>query len=133
MATFVMRGRQYLAALKAEKHVLAAHVLHWADEVRDPHRELGASLPDRSGATASELDVAVQLLESMAVDWNPKDYRDTFQERVRALIDAKRHNEVIEKAVPPPQSTASVDLMEALQATIEKARGARPSQSQTSQ
>ncbi|MEU7730914.1 Ku protein [Streptomyces sp. NPDC040724] len=38
MATFVMRGREYLVALKAEKGLLAVHTLHWADEIRDPTR-----------------------------------------------------------------------------------------------
>ncbi|MEU6266360.1 hypothetical protein [Saccharopolyspora shandongensis] len=37
-----MRYRQYLAALKTENHVLVLQVLHWADEIRDPQRELGA-------------------------------------------------------------------------------------------
>ncbi|SDZ50709.1 DNA end-binding protein Ku [Saccharopolyspora shandongensis] len=122
IATFVMRNRQYLAALKAEKHVLALHVLHWADEVRDPHRELGASLPDRSGATAQELGTAVQLIEAMAIDWQPLDYKDTYQETVRALIDAKQAHETVEKAVPAPRSTALADLMDALQASVEARR-----------
>ncbi|MEV5542070.1 Ku protein [Saccharopolyspora shandongensis] len=128
IATFVMRNRQYLAALKAEKHVLALHVLHWADEVRDPHRELGASLPDHSGATAQELGTAVQLIEAMTIDWHPLDYKDTYQEQVRALIDAKRAHETIEKAVPAPRSTALADLMDALQASVEHARHTRTPQ-----
>ncbi|MEU5852635.1 Ku protein [Saccharopolyspora shandongensis] len=47
IATFVMRYRQYLAALKTENHVLALHVLHWADEIRDPQRELHGGAADR--------------------------------------------------------------------------------------
>ncbi|MEV0052313.1 Ku protein [Saccharopolyspora shandongensis] len=123
IATFVMRNRQYLAALKAEKHVLALHVLHWADEVRDPHRELGGSLPDRSGSTAQELGTAVQLIEAMTIDWQPLDYKDTYQVQVRALIDAKQAHETVEKAVPAPRSTALADLMATLQTNVEHARG----------
>ncbi|WTQ32205.1 hypothetical protein OG280_37385 [Streptomyces virginiae] len=39
IATFVMRGREYLVALKAEKGLLAVHTLHWSDEIRDPGRK----------------------------------------------------------------------------------------------
>ncbi|MFE2738530.1 Ku protein [Streptomyces sp. NPDC059349] len=36
IATFVMRGKQYLTALRAEDKLLVLQTLHWADEVRDP-------------------------------------------------------------------------------------------------
>ncbi|MFJ7272810.1 Ku protein [Streptomyces sp. NPDC099050] len=40
VATFVMRGREYLVALKADDAhgILTVHTLHWADEIRDPTR-----------------------------------------------------------------------------------------------
>lgn len=42
VATFVMRGREYLVALKADDAlgILTVHTLHWADEIRDPRKEL---------------------------------------------------------------------------------------------
>ncbi|QRK89683.1 Ku protein [Saccharopolyspora erythraea] len=125
IATFVMRNRQYLAALKAEHEVLAVYLLHWADEVRDPHRELGASLPDHSGASEQELRMAVQLIEAMAIDWDPADYHDTYQQQVQALIDAKRAGGTLEPGIPPPRETEAVDLMQALRASVEHARAGR--------
>ncbi|MFJ3728835.1 Ku protein [Streptomyces sp. NPDC090045] len=60
IATFVMRGREYLVALKAEKGLLAVHTLHWSDEIRDPHQEI-PDLPKTGKASAGELKMAHQL------------------------------------------------------------------------
>ncbi|WTP46053.1 hypothetical protein OG429_39660 [Streptomyces sp. NBC_00190] len=40
IATFVMRQHEYLVAVKAENGVLTLHTLHWADEIRDPKKEI---------------------------------------------------------------------------------------------
>ncbi|MFD9565819.1 Ku protein [Streptomyces sp. NPDC059994] len=52
IATFVMRGREYLVAVKAEKGLLALHTLHWADEIRDPHKEI-PDLPKTAGQASA--------------------------------------------------------------------------------
>lgn len=125
IATFVMRNKQYLAALMSGKDALHVCLLHWADEIRDPHQQLGGVLPKQTASSKQELDTAVQLIEAMATDFDPRDYRDTYQQKVRALIEAKRADETIEKAVPPPRSTAVADLIDALQASVEEARATR--------
>ncbi|MFF4825090.1 Ku protein [Streptomyces sp. NPDC001312] len=52
IATFVMRNRQYLTALRAEGEVLVLQTLHWADEVRDPGQELPELPSGRAGQAA---------------------------------------------------------------------------------
>ena len=79
-------------------------------------------LPGRVPLAESEVDTAVQLVEALSVGWSPGDYRDTYQEWVRELVDAKREGGVIEPAVPPPRSTAVEDLLDALRASVEQAR-----------
>uniref|UniRef100_UPI002F911221 non-homologous end joining protein Ku n=1 Tax=Streptomyces sp. NBC_01553 TaxID=2975877 RepID=UPI002F911221 len=121
IATFVMRGREYLVALKAEDGLLTLHILHWADEIRDPHEEV-PDLPDRTESTPAEVKMAHQLIDTLTADWDPEDFHDTFQEKVEALIEAKAAGEAVEKAEPAAQPTGSVDLMEALRASVERAR-----------
>ncbi len=53
IATFVMRSKQYLTALRAEDEVLVLQTLHWADEVRDPGTELPELPPGGWGAASS--------------------------------------------------------------------------------
>lgn len=122
IATFVMRNRQYLVAVKAEGGLLTLHTLHWADEIRDPDMEIG-SLPEKTDVTGRELEMAEQLIDMLSMEWKPEEFHDTFQEQVKRLIDAKRTGESVEKAAPPAESTNVVDLMDALRASVERAKG----------
>ncbi|MEV6755072.1 Ku protein [Streptomyces sp. NPDC051214] len=121
IATFVMRNHQYLVAVKAEGGILTLHTLHWADEIRDPREEIDG-LPQKTKVTDRELKMARQLVDTLHIDWNPDDFHDTYQERVTALIDAKRKGEEVEKAEPPAKSTNVVDLMDALKASVDRAK-----------
>ncbi|MFE9468837.1 Ku protein [Streptomyces virginiae] len=120
IATFVMRQHEYLVALKAENGLLTLHTLHWADEIRDPQKEID-TLPGKAKASDKELKMAEQLIGAMSMTWDPEEFHDTFQEKVAALIEAKKAGETVEKAEPPAEPTGVVDLMEALRASVERA------------
>ncbi|MFD3937797.1 Ku protein [Streptomyces sp. NPDC058611] len=120
VATFVMRQHEYLVALKAENGLLTLHTLHWADEIRDPKKEID-NLPGKTKASDKELEMAEQLIEALSMTWDPGEFHDTFQEKVAAMIDAKQSGETIEKAEPAAEPTGAVDLLEALRASVERA------------
>ncbi|MET9762681.1 Ku protein [Streptomyces sp. NPDC006372] len=124
VATFVMRGKQYLTALRAEDEVLVLQTLHWADEVRDPREEL-PELPSGRAGKGKELDMALQLVDSLSGPWEPSRYHDTYQEKVRELVKAKAEGQEVAAAEEAPTATNVVDLMEALQGSIDQARGGR--------
>src|SRR4051794_21462170 len=97
VATFVMRGKQYLAAIRPspDEKVLILETMHFADEVREPADELD-QLPTRTKVDKKDLDMAVSLVTSLTTDWDPKNYRDTYTERVEQLIDAnKKDREIV--------------------------------------
>ncbi|MCX4546950.1 Ku protein [Streptomyces sp. NBC_01565] len=120
IATFVMRQHEYLVALKAENGLLTLHTLHWADGIRDPKTEVD-NLPGKAKASDKELKMAEQLIDAMSMEWDPGEFHDTFQEKVAALIEAKKAGETVEKAEPAAEPTGVVDLMEALRASVERA------------
>ncbi|MFE0811849.1 Ku protein [Streptomyces sp. NPDC058848] len=122
VATFVMRNRQYLTALRAEDEVLVLQTLHWADEVRDPVREL-PELPSERVGRGRELDMALRLVDALSGPWDPERYHDTYQEKVRELVRAKAEGEEVAVAEEAPQATNVVDLMEVLQGSLERAKG----------
>lgn len=125
IATFVMRTKQYLAAIRPEEEVLVLETMFFADEVRDPVEEI-EQLPAEVDLKPRDVDMAVQLIESMATEWEPQNYRDTYRERLMDLIDAKRQGHEIVSEQPKAQSTNVVDLMEALRASIDAAKGHQP-------
>ncbi|MET8468886.1 Ku protein [Streptomyces sp. NPDC006422] len=128
IATFVMRGKQYLTALRAEDKILVLQTLHWQDEVRDPSKEL-PKLPSGRAGKGKELDTAVQLIDSLAAPWDPSRYRDTYETKVRELVEAKAEGHEVETAEEAPEPTNVVDLTEALRESLERARGGKRSTS----
>jgi DNA end-binding protein Ku len=117
IATFVMRGKEYLTAIRPDDGVLALQTLFFADEIRNPANELD-NLPSHAPASGKELDMAKTLIESMSGPWRPQDYHDTYTERVERLIDDKRRGREIVTESEPPEPTEMSDLLEALQRSI---------------
>ncbi|POX57341.1 Ku protein [Streptomyces sp. Ru71] len=126
IATFVMRNKQYLTALRAEDKVLVLQTLHWADEVRDPRQEL-PQLPSGRAGRGKQLDMALQLIDALSSDWKPSRYRDTYQEKVRELVKAKAEGREIAVAEAPPEATNVIDLMKVLEGSLQAARTGRSS------
>jgi DNA end-binding protein Ku len=129
IATFVMRSKQHLVAVRPEQKVLAMETMFFGDEVRDPTREIG-SLPDEIKFKGRELDTAKLLIDSMSAEWEPENYTDTYRERVEELINRKRQGETIVTDSGARPAAAVVDLMDALQASVQAARGHRPGNSE---
>jgi DNA end-binding protein Ku len=121
VARFVMRGKEYLGAIRADGDLLVLETLFFADEIRDPRDQID-DLPGRVQLRPQELKMAKQLIDSMSGDWRPKDYRDTFTDRVNELIDAKKNDKEFSPADEAPSATGAVDLMEALRRSVEAAR-----------
>ncbi|MGA2530359.1 MAG: Ku protein [Acidimicrobiales bacterium] len=122
IATFVMREKQYLVAVRPEKSALVLETLLFADEVRDPVKEIDV-LPVQANFEVRELDMAKLLIDSMTTDWEPARYRDTYRERVEELIDQKRQGTVVVSDGPRAEPAPVVDLLAALQASVSAARG----------
>jgi DNA end-binding protein Ku len=119
IATFVMRNREYLVAIRPEGEVIALETMYFADEVRSPTKVL----PDLSHAEAPtdrEIKMAQLLIDSMEDSWDPKRYRDTHREKVQALIEEKSQGKEIVANTGAPAAKV-IDLMDALNASIEAA------------
>jgi len=118
VASFVMRGKEYLAAVRADGDLLVLETLFFADEVRDPHEQID-NLPGRIKLSRQELNMADQLIDAMTGPWKPSDYRDTYTDRVNELIDAKKNKKEFQPAEEAPAATNVVDLTEALRASVD--------------
>jgi DNA end-binding protein Ku len=133
IATFVMRSKQYLAAVRAHEdgRALALETLNYADEVRDPEESLD-HLPERGPSSGKELDMARTLIESMSAPWRPEDYRDTYTDQVNELIEAKLEGNEVAVASKAPEATEVTDLLEALRRSVEARQGGGSGESSSS-
>jgi DNA end-binding protein Ku len=124
IARVVIRSKEQLVALRPMgDDVLGISTMLFADEVVEPDKidELAAAADVE--ATARELDIAKQLVESLAGSFDPSKYHDTYREEVIDLIERKANGEEIavqpvaeEEAEPVP------DLMAALKASLDAVR-----------
>lgn len=125
IATFVMRNKQHLVAIRPDKRVLALETMYFADEVRDPVAELDTLPGDDVAFKAREIDTAKLLVDSMTTSWEPESYSDTYRTAVEELIDQKSRGEVVTSTGPVNEPAPVVDLMEALRKSVEAARSKR--------
>ncbi|MET9182892.1 Ku protein [Kitasatospora aureofaciens] len=122
LAMFAMRGKEYLTAIRSEGGLLELHTMHFADEVRDPLREVG-DLPEKVKLSAQEVETAEQLIGMLAIEWKPDEWHDTYEEQVKQLVQDKlAGREIAVSAGPAPEATNVVDLMDALRRSLETAR-----------
>jgi DNA end-binding protein Ku len=115
--------------VRAGDGLLVLNTLLFPEDIRDPAQEL-KSLPEIATARGKELDMAVNLIESMTDEWRPEDYHDAYTEQVEKLIDSKREGREIVAAEEPSEPTKVVDLFEALSRSVEsRKKGRAPSPS----
>ncbi|MFF7901952.1 hypothetical protein ACFZCV_24585 [Streptomyces sp. NPDC007920] len=69
--------------------------------------------------------MALQLVGTLSADWDPARYQDTYQEKVRELVKAKAEGQEIATAQEPPEATNVVDLMKALEDSLQAAGSSR--------
>jgi len=124
IGTLVMRGKEYLTALRPDGDLLVLQTMFFADEVRDPKAEIDG-IPGRVKLRPAEMSMAEQLIDSMTTAWKPEEYRDTYTDRVKELIAAKKSGEEITETEPAPEATGVSDLMEVLRRSVEEARTRR--------
>lgn len=89
LANVVLHTRQHLAALMPLESALVLVMLRWPAEVRNlDELELGTDVT-RPTLAKGELDMARRLVDDMSADWQPEAYRDSFQEKILALVAKK--------------------------------------------
>jgi DNA end-binding protein Ku len=125
LARFVMRSKQYLAALRPKDGVLVMSTMVYADEVNDP-KELG-EFDDVAEVDVSdrELRMASQLVESLTEPFEPERFEDTYRNQVLELIERKAAGEELVARPTPVAEEKVVDLMAALEASVREAKESR--------
>ena len=76
-------------------------------------------------ADAKALTLATQIIDSLAAEWDPERYHDTYTEELRELIKRKEAGKETTIEAPPPSSAKVIDLMAALEASVAASKGKR--------
>lgn len=125
---FALRQKTRLAALRVRDDVLVLQTMLWDDEVREPAFDVLDTTPRIS---AKERDMAAQLVESLAADFDSSAFTDDYQEQLRTLVEAKLdQGDALDTTATfgeddEGQDAEVVDLMEALKRSIDKKKSAQ--------
>jgi DNA end-binding protein Ku len=112
---FVLWGKENLCLIRAQGEALALELLFFADDVRSK-----SEIEEAVVATElkdAELQLAGQVINSLAGDWNPEDFENEYRRDLRAMLDAKLAGEQIKRPEPVAE-TPVIDLMEALRRSV---------------
>jgi DNA end-binding protein Ku len=123
IARVVIRSKEQLVALRPIGDALGMATMLFADEVLPPERVDEIAEAAQVKTTRRELDVAEQLIDSLAADFEPDKYSDTYRQQVLTLIERKAEGKQI-AVQPAPEEVAAPapDLMSALKASLDAVR-----------
>jgi DNA end-binding protein Ku len=119
IAKITMHNREYTVFLRPTQGGLMLHTMYYEDEVRKVD---GFGAPEVELKEA-EVKVAHQLIEALADKWDPKKYKDSFQENLKQLIEAKLEGGEVAAVEKPKKLAPVVDLMAALKQSLAQMEG----------
>jgi DNA end-binding protein Ku len=119
IAKLTMHNREYTVFVRPHEGGLMLHTMYYAEEVRTVE---GFGAPDVELKEA-ELKVAHQLIEALAVEWDPEKFHDTFQDNLKNLIQTKLEGGKIAEVEKPKKLAPVVDLMSALKESLAQMEG----------
>ncbi|WP_416825305.1 Ku protein [Ectobacillus polymachus] len=120
LAKITIRSKERLAAIRVFEDYLVLETLHYPDEVRSV-----ADIPKTPQITLieKEKDIAILLINQLTTPFEPAKYTDTYRINLQQLIDEKIAKE---KGVQPAPTTNVINLMEALEASLEATKPKKP-------
>ena len=123
LGRFVLAGKEKLCLIRPMGDALALETLFVHEDVKD-HVEIDDAVAGAE-VKAPELDLAKQIIASLAAPFDPEELRCEYRESLRELLEAKLAGQEI--ALPDePEPTPVVDLMEALRASVAAASEQKP-------
>jgi DNA end-binding protein Ku len=122
----VIKDREALAAIDPFADTMLLTTLHWPDEIRATSE---LDLPDEDFSfKPAELAMAKQLVSAMTGDFNPAEYKDEYREALMQVIESKIAGHEVTAPEPVEEGGKLVDLMAALEASVNAAKAARGSE-----
>ncbi|MEM7273240.1 MAG: Ku protein [Actinomycetota bacterium] len=126
IATFIMRTKQYLVAIRPIDGLLMMSTMVYADELVASDDIPGLEELSDIEITDAEMTMAGQLIDSLTTDFEPSQYHDTYREEVLDLLQSKASGEIRTVEAPAAADDAAViDLLAALEASVSAAKEAR--------
>jgi DNA end-binding protein Ku len=116
---FVLRNRETMGVVKPEGEVIVLNQMRYASEIRPPDE---LTLPGMGEVAEKELDLAVNLIDTLTGEWQPDQYGDTYSEDLQRIIQAKIEGREPEAEAEAPIPIEVTDLFAKLSQSLEQAK-----------
>ncbi|WP_068673892.1 Ku protein [Oceanobacillus sp. Castelsardo] len=130
IAKMMIRSKEQLAVIRVYENVLVVETIHFPDEVRNVQDV--PNVPEETKIGEKELETAKMLIDQLTTEFEPEKYNDEYRTALLNLIEEKKNNE--ETSTPTltekPMPDNVTNLMDALQASLDRAKQDKPKPSQ---
>jgi DNA end-binding protein Ku len=121
IAKITMHQREHIVIIRPGAKTMTLHTMFYSNEIR-----AAETVPtDKIEVKDQEKKLAEQLIESLAVPFQPDKYRDEYSDNVRAMIAAKLQGQEVAEA-PQPHLAPVIDLMDALKKSLAEKHAPAP-------
>lgn len=114
IAQITMHNREHIVCLRPGPRGLILHTLYYQDEIR----EMSEFRTDTSKVSQPEMKMAQSLIEAMSGEYDPLQFKDTYRERLQAMIDDKVKGHKTVQAPQPQEMAPVIDIMDALKRSL---------------
>jgi DNA end-binding protein Ku len=122
LGQIVIRGKGSIVAIKACGDGIMMETLRYSDEVKKAGTAF-KEVPDAK-PEADLIELAEQLIEKKTKKFDPAAFKDSYEDALRELIDAKAHNRKLKQIEEPEKGAKVIDLMDALRRSVKGGEGA---------
>jgi Ku protein len=121
IAEYVFHDRQQLGALRVRDGVITLENMYFADEIRPTDGIIPGRRPK---VDRRERELAETLIATLTSSFDHGKYEDRYRKRLLAVVKRKQRGDEVH-APAQPEREAPPDLLEALRASVEAAKGTR--------
>lgn len=124
IAKMIIRSKEQLAVIRVYQNTLVVETIHYPDEVRSVQDV--PNVPEKVETVKKELDTAKMLIDQLTTEFDPEKYKDEYRTALLELIEEKKNLDQTTTAKDKPAPDAATNLMDALQASLDRAKKEKP-------
>jgi DNA end-binding protein Ku len=126
LGRFVRQGAEHLCLIRPKGDALALETMFLSEDVNS-QAEIEEAVAG-SKVKDAELGLALQVIDSLAGEFEPEELTSQYRQNLRQMLEAKLEGEEIARPEPVEEETPVVDLLEALRRSVEEVKETKPAQ-----
>lgn len=115
LAKYVLRNHEHIGVVKVHDDMLILIEMRYVDELVQPE---DLKIPSTK-ADAKQVEMAVKFIDQLTTSFEPEEYKDTYVEELKQMINEKAKGKAIHPKTAEPKKTKVHDIMALLQASLD--------------